>query len=382
MSNPLNILHVQGSFDMGGKEARIVRLMNIWGERARHTLLIGNPDMDGALAAVAKGVDVRKATDGPSISGRASPAKLMATARYMRGFDLVLSYNWGAMDAVMAHRLFSMAMPLPPLIHHEDGFNADEAAGLKLERNLYRRAALGSAYALVVPSSTLEHIAIRQWHLPCGKVHNIPNGIDVAAYAKPPNPGAIRGLEGADGRLVVGTVAGLRPVKNLARLVRVAAPLADRVRLVIVGDGPDRANILAEAAAHGVDPPLMPGFLPRPQNYVGLFEIFALTSDSEQFPIALVEAMAAGRPVVATDVGDIAAMLPVANRPFVRPPHDETGLTSALGQLAADATLRARLGAANRERAAAAFDEGGMVRRYAELYGGAVGSSALFAEPA
>ena len=55
----------------------------------------------------------------------------------------------------MAHRLLSRLMPLPPIIHHEDGFNEDEAAGLNPKRNLYRRAALGRAAALVVPSTGL-----------------------------------------------------------------------------------------------------------------------------------------------------------------------------------------------------------------------------------
>ncbi|MGH2266679.1 hypothetical protein ACQ1Z3_16430, partial [Enterococcus faecalis] len=72
----------------------------------------------------------------------------------MRRFDLVLTYNWGAVDGVMARRVFGKGMP--PLVHHEDGFNADEATGLKVERNMYRRLALPAAAALVVPSFVLE----------------------------------------------------------------------------------------------------------------------------------------------------------------------------------------------------------------------------------
>lgn len=377
MSAPLHILHVQGSFDLGGKEARIVQLMNHWGPRARHTMLIGNPGMNSARAAIDAGVDVRFPDDAPSISGRPSPARMRAIAGYMRGFDLVLSYNWGAMDAVMAHRLFARLMHLPPLIHHEDGFSADEAARLKPWRNLYRRLALGSAKALVVPSNRLEHIAIKAWRQAPGKVHNIPNGIDVRAYARPPRPDAIPGLDRSDGRIVVGTHAGLRPVKNLSRLVRIAAPLGDGIRLVIVGEGPDRRAIEAEARQLGCGSLLLPGFLPRPQDYVGLFDVFVLTSDSEQFPIALVEAMAAGLPVVATDVGDVPAMLSPCNRPFIFAPSDEDGLRRALAQLVSDPNLRQRLGEANRHRAEEAFDDLGMISRYAALYGAVAGSAIL-----
>lgn len=377
MSAPLHILHIQGSFDLGGKEARTARLMNIWGARARHTLLIGNPDLRNACAAIEAEVDYRIAVDAPSIMGRPSYGSMSALARYMRGFDLVLTYNWGAMNAVLAHRLFGRAMRLPALLHHEDGFNADEAGRLNRTRNLFRRFALQGAQALIVPSCQLAHIAIRHWAVPAGRIQHIPNGINVDAYARRPLPDAIHGLDKSDGRIVVGTLAGLRAVKNLPRLVRIAAPLKDRIRLVIVGEGPERDTIRAEAQRVGLDALVMPGFLPRPHEYVGLFDIFALTSDSEQFPISLVEAMAAGLPVLATDVGDISSMLASGNRPFLYAPSDEDGLARGLETLADDPNLRARLGAANQQRAMEAFDEGGMVARYAALYGAAAGSAAL-----
>jgi glycosyltransferase involved in cell wall biosynthesis len=377
MTKPLNILHIQGSFDLGGKEARTVRLMNIWAKRARHTLLIGNPAMRSACTAIDADVDAHVVEDGPSIMGNPSYGRMAAIARYMRRFDLILTYNWGAMNAVLAHRLFARALRLPALVHHEDGFNADEATRLSPKRNLFRRIALGGAQALVVPSCQLERIAICAWGQSPRKIHNIPNGIDVAAYARRPFPDAIVGLDKSDDRIVVGTLAGLRAVKNLARLVRIAAPLADRITLVIVGEGPERDRIAAEARQLGLDTLVMPGFMARPQEFVGLFDIFALTSDSEQFPISLVEAMAAGLPVLSTDVGDVSSMLSACNRPFLYPATDEAGLARGLEALVTDATLRARLGAANQQRALSAFDEAGMVARYAAVYGAASGSTAL-----
>lgn len=377
MTEPLRLLHIQGSFDLGGKEARIVRLMNRWGDRATHRLIVGNPTMTGALAAIDPTVDARLMEDAPDISGRPTIRRLLAIARAMRGFDLVLTYNWGAMDAVLAHRLFARWLRLPRLVHHEDGFNADEAVRLKLERNLYRRLALGGASALVVPSCQLERIAVGPWHQPTWRVVNIPNGIDIDAYCRSPSPDAIPGFQAQPGRIAVGTLAGLRPVKNLSRLVRIVAPLRERVTLVIVGDGPDRPAIEAEAQRLGVTALVMPGFLARPDTFMGLFDIFALTSDSEQFPIALVEAMAAGLPVVATDVGDIGEMLPHANRRFVFAVDDEEGLKAGLADLVADGDLRRTLGAENRARARAAFEEGAMVSRYAALYDAAAGRSAL-----
>jgi glycosyltransferase involved in cell wall biosynthesis len=92
---------------------------------------------------------------------------------------------------------------------------------------------------------------------------------------------------------------GLRAVKNLPRLVRVVASLGEHVWLAIVGEGPEREAIVAQARAVGMEQRLiLPGFLPDPARCIGSFDIFALSSDSEQAPISLIEAMAAGRPAV------------------------------------------------------------------------------------
>ncbi|WP_370174690.1 glycosyltransferase family 4 protein [Sphingobium abikonense] len=346
--------------------------MNIWGAKARHSIMSADPSAMGARDAIDPGIDVTY-PDGPSFAGKPGRARYREIRAFLKGFDLVLTYNWGAMDAVMAHRLGGgTAKGLPPLIHHEDGFNADEAEGLKIKRNLFRRIALQRAYGLVVPSVVLEGIARTVWRQPADRLHLIRNGIDVARYAAPPMTDAIPGLVRTPGKLLVGTLAGLRAVKNIPRLVRAVAAHKDRLQLVVVGEGPEREAILAEAEAHGLQDMHMAGFLDRPWRFVGLFDMFALSSDSEQFPISLVEAMAAGLPAASMDVGDVANMVAPENRPFVV--RDEQGLSHALGQLAADAGLRSRLGAANQARAARDFAEETMVNGYASLYGEALAS--------
>lgn len=368
---PPHILHVHGSFTLGGKEARAIRLMNLWGDKARHSIVSAAPEALSARSAIDPALLVDFPAS-PPFAGKPGMARFRDIAKFLKKFDLILTYNWGAMDAVMAHRLSISVSQMPPLIHHEDGFNADETAGLKPQRNLYRRLALARADALVVPSVRLESIARSVWKQPPGKVHLIRNGIDVARYADAPPADAIPNLRRTPGKLLVGTLAGLRAVKNIPRLVRAVAANRDRLQLVVVGEGPERDAILAEAAAHGLDDLCMAGFMDRPWRFVGLFDIFALSSDSEQFPISLVEAMAAGVPVASMDVGDVANMVSPQNQPFVV--ADETGLADALRILADDADLRARLGAANRERASRDYAETTMVDAYAALYGQALAS--------
>jgi glycosyltransferase involved in cell wall biosynthesis len=376
----VRILHLHSTFSLGGKEARAVRLMNAFGDSAHHTVVSSMPGELSARASLERLIKVDFPADAPRLAGRPGLLRLFRLARYMRRFDLVLTYNWGAFDAVMARRIFGKLMKLPPLIHHEDGFNQDEADGLKQGRNRYRRIGLGAAHRLVVPSEQLEKIARTAWKQPATRVERIPNGIPVELYALPPDDDALPGLSRRSGELVIGTVAGLRPVKNLPRLVRAFAAMRDKeARLVIVGVGPESERIAAEARAHGVSARVeMPGFRPNPQRYIGRFDIFALSSNSEQFPISLVEAMAAGLPVVATAVGDIPAMIAPDNRPLIVAPDDEAGFTAALDSLADRPDLRASIGRANRERAAAEYDEKAMIERYARLYGEAISAPRAF----
>jgi glycosyltransferase involved in cell wall biosynthesis len=380
---PVRILHCHSTFSLGGKEARAVRLMNAFGDAAEHDVLSAVPGRLGAQDSISRGVEVRFPRDAPPLAGPPTPLRLLRLARYMRGFDLVLTYNWGAFDAVMARRLFGKVLKLPPLVHHEDGFNEDEAERLNPKRNLYRRLGLPAAHRLVVPSERLEKVALGPWRQPRERVERIPNGVAVSSYSRRP-PGPIPGLNMVEGEIVVGTVAGLRAVKNLPRLVRaVAAMTAKNVRLVIVGEGPESERIVAEARACGVaDRLVLPGFLPDPARWIGAFDVFALSSDSEQFPISLVEAMAAGLPVVSTDVGDVAAMLAADNRPLVVAPADEAAFGAALDSLAERADLRRAIGRANREHAAAHYGEAAMIARYSRLYGEAIGRPDAFMTPA
>lgn len=372
MPQPINILHLHSTFDLGGKEARAVRLMNAFGDRARHTIVSGMEGRYGARERIAKGIRYEIAQTPPPLQGKPSVGRYDAIARYMRRFDLVLTYNWGAIDGVMARRVFGRGVP--PVVHHEDGFNEDEAAGLKRERNLYRRLALSAAHGLAVPSTTLERIALDTWKQPRAKVHRIVNGIATELYAKRPEPKAIPGFVRKPKEVVIGTVAGLRAVKDLPALVRAAGGLSHRFRLVIVGEGPERVAIEQAALAMGIEDELvLPGFLDRPCRFMGHFDMLALSSRSEQFPIAVVEAMAAGLPIVAPPVGDVPFMVAPENAPFITDYPGEVRLRDAMQALIADPELRRTVGNANRRKAQAEYDERQMIARYAALYESALG---------
>jgi glycosyltransferase involved in cell wall biosynthesis len=372
----VRILHCHSTFALGGKEARAVQLINAFGDSAEHEIVSAVPGETSAKEGIDRNVKTAFPEGGPPLTGLPGLPRLFRLSRYMRRFDLVLTYNWGAFDAVMARHLFGG----PPLVHHEDGFNEDEAGQLKTRRNLYRRLGLSAAHRLVVPSTRLQGIALKAWGQKPDRIARIPNGIDVAAYAASPAADSIPGLARREGEIVIGTVAGLRAVKNLPRLVRAFAAMQMRnSRLVIVGQGPESERIAAEARACGVaDRLLMPGFLADPARWIGCFDIFALSSNSEQFPISLVEAMAAGLPAVATAVGDIPAMVSADNRPLIVDPEDEAAFAAALDTLAERPDLRRAIGRSNREKAAAEYDCREMIAAYAALYGEAIGDPRAF----
>jgi glycosyltransferase involved in cell wall biosynthesis len=147
--------------------------------------------------------------------------------------------------------------------------------------------------------------------------------------------------------------------------------------LVIAGEGPERGAIEAEAERCGIaDRVLLAGFLDQPWRYVGHFDIFALSSRSEQFPISVIEAMAAGLPVASPNVGDVETMVAEQNRPLIA--HGKAGLLNALKVLVNDAEARSSIGAANSEKARDEYDESHMIDQYAALYGHALGKAALF----
>lgn len=371
---PRKVLHLHSTFDPGGKELRCARLINAFGPAAVHTIVSAQPEALGAAKAIEWPNQAEFPADFPPLAGRPLPGRLQRLARAMQGYDLILTYNWGAMDAVMAHTLFAGVLGLAPLVHHEDGFNADEAGGLKPARNWYRRIALGRASALVVPSERLEGIALEAWQQPRARVVRIANGIATAHYAAKSRRDALPRVIKRKGELWLGTIAGLRAVKNLPRLVRAFAALPEEWHLVILGEGPERAAIRAEALRCGVAERLhMPGHVPDPATAIGLFDLFALASDSEQFPISVVEAMAAGLAVAAPEVGDVRTMLGPENAALVTPAGDEAALTAALLALAEDPARRKRIGQANQEKARRDYDEAAMIEAYRRTYAAALG---------
>ncbi|MHA6722627.1 glycosyltransferase family 4 protein [Sphingomonas sp. RS2018] len=372
MSQPIHVLHLHGRFSRSGSGLRSARLMSAFGDMARHTIVSVSPDDLGAREAIAAGIAYEIAQNPPPLTGSPSVARFEAIAKYMRRFDLVLTYGWDAIDGVMARRVFPK--DAPPLVHHEDGFGPDEAVRLSRKRNYYRRFALSAAHALAVPSEALERIALDVWKQPRAKVHRIAGGIPTLRYAERCDPRAIPGFTRRKGEIVIGAVGPLTADKDIPLLVRAVGGVSGKVRLIIVGEGPEQTAIEDQVEAMFMeDQVVMPGHLPDPARYMGLFDIFALSSRTEQQPVAVMEAMAAGLPIVSPPVGDVPLMVSEENRPFLTEDRYEVTLRDRLKWLADSAEQRRWVGQQNQARARTMFDESAMVTGYARLYEDALG---------
>lgn len=363
MTRSIRILHVFSTFAAGGPQVRVTRVLNRLGPMLSNTVLA----MDGETTAIARLDSTLRAKLLPPPPRKTSLLAPMYLRRAILGTrpDLVVTYNWGAMDAVAAAQLARVC----PVIHTEDGFGSDEAAGLKFRRVMARRILLRSIYRTVVPSESLYRVATGQYRLPASKVDFIPNGVDTAHFHAGREPGLRERLGMRHEDVLFGYIGHLRPEKNLDLLIR-AFGLArtDGMRLVLVGDGPCRRALEQLTSELGLASTVtFAGAVSDPAPWYRALDVFAMSSITEQMPMALLEAMASGIPAVATDVGDVRCLLS-DNGSTVVQSGDCDGLARALGTLARSPALRTSLGAANRARCAERYSEDGMIETYGRLY--------------
>lgn len=363
------ILHVFPTFAFGGVPIRMSRVIEHLADRYRHVIV----SLDGRFdskSRIGADVDVRY-LEFETPKGRTLKAMLKArTTLGAIAADLLMTYNWGAIEWALARTVFGGGRH----IHCESGFGAEEANGQIKRRCLLRRVALMRTDHLIVPSHTLVEIATDQWRIGARRIVHIPNGVALDRFATPADPEACRrfGLDGPAAGPIVGTLTPLRPEKNLPCLLRAFADLPKDLgaRLLVLGDGSEREQLIRLAEQLGVlDQVRFAGHVERPDLVLGAIDLFVMSSDTEQMPNSLIQAMAAGLAVAATDVGDVRQMLPAGSHPYLAPAGDHAGLTRAMSALLRDDDLRVELGRCNRLHAEVCFDERVMLERYTTILG-------------
>lgn len=375
------LLHVFSTFDPGGPEVRTANFINVT-QDCFHHYIIAMDGRYGALSRISQDAHVEVLPRPPivpqDIGNLIGPVRapavvwrLFRNALWVRKRikdvqpDLMLTYNLGAASALLAARITNCC----PVIHTETGFAADESSRPKPARVLLRQLGAKNVSALVVPSRSLERTVETAFHLRT-PVIRIPNGVDIRKL-KPADGGGMRqrlGFQSED--FVIGCVGHLRAEKGHSRLFRafVSAEIPNG-KLLLVGDGPMRSALEKAAMDMGIAARVVfAGSVDNVAAYYPAMDLFALASDTEQMPMALLEAMSCGLPAVCTDVGDCREIVGTQLVPAVVAVDDIAGYAAALRTFSCDEHLRRETGTRNRRRCVEEYDSELMLARYQELY--------------
>jgi len=211
---------------------------------------------------------------------------------------------------------------------------------------------------------------------PAGHFRVMPLGFDLSPFTsdlrRVERRHALRRDWGAeDGDVVITLIARLVPIKRVDRFLATARRIADRagVRFVVVGDGELHDELASSEDALALGEGLVwAGFRRDIPDVCFASDIVMLTSDNEGTPVSLIEAQAAAVPVVAADVGGVRSAVRDGESGWLAPPDDIDQLASAVAQLAGDADLRARMGAAGRAHVTSLYTLQRLVADHAALY--------------
>jgi N-acetyl-alpha-D-glucosaminyl L-malate synthase BshA len=224
--------------------------------------------------------------------------------------------------------------------------------------------------AVTTPSAYLRRVTIEEFGI-ANRIDVVPNFVDPARF----DPGG--GCPGASrwarpGERILVHVSNFRPLKRVLDVLRVFHRVHERLadtRLLMVGDGPDRALAEQYCRDHGFcDAVTFIGNLPMVEEVLLGAHLFLFASETESFGLAILEAMAAGVPVVAARVGGVPEVVVEGETGYLLPVGDVEGMAEAALGLLTDEERRCRFAAAARRRAVEEFSEEEMVARYREIY--------------
>ncbi len=365
---PSELLYLAAGLGTGGTERHLSLLLpalpgNLFRPR------VWNAGDDGEAGAVlrAAGIPVERFDSPVSVRDW---RRLAATVKNLRRRRpaLVHSYLYGR------HWLDAVACRLSGAVYIGSRRNlAHWRQGEVLSRERWRDR---QSTAIVANSAAVAAVAVKEGAAR-DKIVIIPNGVAIPPWNGTGRPQRQRLRDEVRQELgippasrVVGSVAGLKPVKDPLTLLRAFAACAqpDR-RLVMVGDGPLAAALRLQAGELGVEGAVIwAGAEREPTRLLPAFDLFALASRAEGFSVAVVEAMAAGLPVVATDVGGNQEAVENGANGLLVPPGDPGALAAAMDKLLTDADTAAIMGEAGRRKAARRYSLEAMVTAHVDLY--------------
>ena len=362
-----NVLQVVLSLNPGGTERLVVELVKRL--RPELSMAVCCLDEEGSWGEGLRHEDVQVVALRRREGFRPHLGRAIARAAAQHGARVVHCHHYSPFVYASIARLWA---PHLKIVFTEHGRLNDSGPSPK-RRTANRVLAHAPRTVVTVSSELKEHLVAEGF--PTEKVSVIYNGIDVGPLPDAAARQRMRSQLGIDdAAFVVGTVARLDPVKDLETLVRAIGSPAARVpvTLLVIGDGAERSRI--EAAAREAGAGASVRFLGHRDDARALLaacDVYANSSISEGISLTILEAMAAGLPVVATHVGGTPEIVDASCGRLV-PSRDPERLAATLGQLAGDGALRAALGRAARARVEERFTLDRMIAEYRDTYYAAV----------
>lgn len=364
----MRIVHVVENLERGGLERVVIDLARIQ-QASGHAVRVACLFRRGALAGEleAAGIDVHACGKRGGLD-LAALASLRTWLRASRGGVLHTHNATAHYHAVAAAAGIGFACVANT--RHGMGAADPRSRGEWLYRRTMRRTDVVAAVCEAA-RARFDQQGVR----PRGVLATVPNGIRVERFAQASDRSrdALAGALGFEpGARLVGTVGRLNPVKDHATLLRAFArvlAVEPRAGLVVVGDGAQREPLEAQVRSLGIASRVrLLGDRGDVAELLPGLAVFALSSRSEGYSIALLEACAAGLPIVATDVGGNAEIVAEGRNGRLVPPQDDAALADALLTMLADADRAAGMGAAGRAWAFGEASLEAMAARYARLY--------------
>ena len=355
-------MHLIYRLDFGGLETLLVDCVNrMPAHKYRHAIVCLTGYTAFSERITQPGVELYALHKAPGL-GLGTHADLFKLLRRLRP-AILHTYNLSAIE----YNFTAALAGVPIRVHAEHGRDVGDPQGLNRKHNLLRRLMSPFIDRFVPVSLDLQRWLTDVVGISAVKNLLINNGVDTEQFR--PGPGA-------PDKFVIGTVGRVQDVKNQAGLIDAFIALRallpdqhERLRLVIVGDGPVRAKLEAQVAAAGIgDAVWLAGARSDIADLMRGFSLFALSSITEGTPVTLLEAMACRLPVISTAVGGIPDLIEDGVTGTLVPARDTAAMAAALARYAGDAALGARHGSAARERIEAHNSVSAMVNAYVGLY--------------
>jgi L-malate glycosyltransferase len=366
-ANRPNVLQVVLSLNPGGTERLVVELVKRL--RPELSMAVCCLDEEGSWGEGLRHDDINVVALRRREGFRPQLGRAIARAAAQHGARVVHCHHYSPFVYASIARLWA---PHLKIVFTEHGRLSD--AGPSPKRRTANRVLAHAPRTVVTVSSELKQHLVAEG-FPTDKVNVIYNGIDVGPLPESSARARVRQQLGLDERtIVIGTVARLDPVKDLQTLVRsLGAPsIGGPMTLLVIGDGPERSRIAAAAREAGVDSLVrFLGHRDDARDLLAGCDLYANSSISEGISLTILEAMAAGLPVIATRVGGTPEIVDTTCGRLV-PARDADSLAATLSELAGNAALRAALGRAARARVEQRFTLDRMIAEYRDAYYAAV----------